>query len=34
MSMDIVEIMQLLSVAVGIGLTILFFCILLFSDND
>jgi len=34
MSMDIVEIMQLLSVAVGIGLTILFFCILFFSDND
>jgi len=34
MSTDIVEIMQLLSVAVGLGLTILFFCILFFSDND
>jgi len=34
MSTDIIEIMQLLSVAVGIGLTILFFCILFFSDND
>ena len=34
MTTNIAEIMQLLSVALGIGLTILFFCILLFSDND
>jgi len=33
-SSDIVEYIKLLSVAVGIGLTILFFTILFMSDND
>jgi hypothetical protein len=34
MTTNIAEIMQLLSFGIGIGLTILFFCILLFSDNE
>jgi len=34
MSADITEILQLISLFTGIGLTILFFCILLFSDNE
>jgi len=33
MTTDIVEILQLISVLTGIGLTILFFCILLFNDE-
>lgn len=34
MTTNIAEIMQLLSVGIGIALTILFFCILLFNDNE
>jgi len=34
MSIDITEVLHSISVFTGIGLTILFFCILLFSDNE